>query len=128
MTTPYRPPTAPNAPLIDLDDAIAKMQTGDLMLFHNDVYFESELIDIVTDSWFSHVGVVYRDPAPAPDEDGVYIWQTDPGVIVRDEMGHLSKWVRPGEATSTVARNSVACATPSSRPRSPGATSRSGVR
>lgn len=88
---PQTPTPPPNAPTIGLDDAIAKMQTGDLMLFHNDEYFESELIDVVTDSWFSHVGIVFRDPRGS----GVYIWQTDPGVIVRDEMGKLSQWGPP---------------------------------
>ena len=83
-------PTPPPAPTMPLDDAIERMSTGDILIFHCDA-LESEVIDVLTDSWFSHAAMVYRHPTTGE----VYLWQTDPGTIVRDQMGALSQWGKP---------------------------------
>lgn len=77
-------PQPPDCPTMPLMQALPLMQTGDILIFHDDA-FESRVIDVLTDSWFSHAAMVYRDPV----KGGVYIWQTDPSEIVEDRIGEL---------------------------------------
>ena len=78
-------PTPPDAPKQSLADVLPQVRTGDIFVFHCDAT-ESRLIDIVTDSWFSHAAMAVVHP----DDGQVLIWQTDPGAIVEDPISHTS--------------------------------------
>ena len=74
-------PQPPNAPKEALDAVLRRVQTGDIFVFHCEAV-ESRVIDLLTDSWFSHVAMAVRRPG----SDQVLLWQTDPGPIVEDPL------------------------------------------
>jgi len=69
-----------NYPTIPLSEVMARCQTGDILLFQGHSK-ESREIEEVTDSQFSHVGMVLRDPSkPRP-----MIWQAGPDPVIKTE-------------------------------------------
>lgn len=70
----------PNYATVPLSQVLEKCQTGDILLFQGHSS-ESRLIEFVTGSKFSHVGMVLRDPSkPRP-----MIWQAGPDPVISDD-------------------------------------------
>ena len=71
--------------VIDYEEARHDMGTGDVILLHGTQWY-SLIIKGLTGGWYTHVGVVVRDPPHnllqlykvPPDEDGLYILESSP--------------------------------------------------
>ena len=69
---------------MSLNYDIKKLKTGDVLLFHNNTYsiwnpisIFSRLIEYFTNSSYSHVGIILKDPTWI-DQDlkGIYVWES----------------------------------------------------
>lgn len=79
----------PSVQSMPWSELAAELQTGDVMLFHQDGLISS-LIELVTEAHFSHVAMVVRE-----DDGGLKLWQSfepDGGVVSSDVLPFLQRY------------------------------------
>ncbi len=86
---------------MDYNDIAPQLKTGDILLFGGTTWI-SNLIDWVTKSRYSHVGMVYRSPG-ATGLDGLYIWQSfEPqGGVILEPLEPFLAYYPKSEAGAT---------------------------
>lgn len=73
---------------INLDE----LQTGDILLFGNHKYLFSKMVEWWTQSKFSHIGIVLRDPTYInPELKGLYLWESGAEPYAESEDNQV-KW------------------------------------
>jgi hypothetical protein len=79
---------------MDYDELAPKLQTGDVILFRGNGLI-SWLIELLTNSVFSHIGTVFREPG-STGPNGLFIWQSfepEGGVVLDALEPFLVKYI-----------------------------------
>src|SRR5512140_1369705 len=66
-------------PAVRYEDLEPRLRTGDILLFHG-TSRRSRIIETVTGSEFSHIGMIVRPQANKPP----LLWHTDPRQVTKD--------------------------------------------
>lgn len=90
---------------MDFDGLAPRLQTGDIFLFNGTTPI-SAIIDEMTHSRYSHIGMVVRTPGSGGG-DGLHLWQSfepEGGVVVDPLGAFLAKYQATEAGSSCVAR------------------------
>ncbi len=90
---------------MDYNEIAPKLQSGDVFLFRGKTLV-SRIIDFMTDSIYSHAGMVVRMP-DAHGKDTLYLWQSfepEGGVVLDHLEDFLSKYKTSEHGSSFVVR------------------------
>ena len=90
---------------MDYDELAPKLQTGDVVLFRGESLI-SWLIELLTNSVYSHIGMVFREPG-STGRDGLYLWQSfepEHGVVRDSLEPFLVKYISDGLKSTFVIR------------------------
>ncbi len=90
---------------MDYSQLAPTLQTGDIFLFHGTTWV-SKVIDAITDSEYSHIGMVVREEGQT-GPNGLYLWQSfepEGGVVYDPLEPYLNKYIASELGASFVCR------------------------
>ena len=83
--------------------SLSSLDTGDILLFHNDSSFTCKIIEFFTDSKVAHTGLVIRDPWFTENElTGLYLLQSTCDNTIDAEDGKIKFGVKLTELDSVL--------------------------
>lgn len=98
---------------MDYNDIAPNLQTGDVFLFRGKTLV-SRMIDFMTDSTYSHAGMVFRGPDPS-GKDTLFLWQSfepEGGVVLDHLEDFLARYTTSERGSSFVVRHLTVVRTP----------------